>query len=324
MLESLATTTRRSPALLTALSLLLAGPGWSQNPFDITDPAPRSVVVFVDDNSSNPASVGLNLVEAYTGSWSVDAGGVGVITVSGQDAFDAAVAATDLQGTPVRPGDWTPVVYRIDRTTGDVLSLTAGGWVNDSLQGDLPFGAELNTLNLDPTPILFCGNAIPYGTSGFSDFDLGGGSILGNAWCTDVADIFFRPGGCPLNGPAPFPYNPATGRVNAIGPVMVFSAGPGDLCIGFPIFATFGDVQLFEVSLGLSMAATPSPVQTGGTLTYAITASNSSPGSLTGVVISDVLPPNTAFLSASDGGTETAGVVTWPTFAMSPSQVVVR
>lgn len=245
MLDILAATIRRSPALLTALGLLTAGSAWSQTPFDITDPNSRSVRVFVDNNSTDPSSVGLNLAEAYTGSWSDAGGGVGVITVSAQDAFDAALASADLQGTPIQPQNWTPVVYRIDRTTGHMLSLTAGGWINSSALGDTPFGAELNTLTLDP---LFCPTPLNYNTSGFSDFDLGGGTIIPNAWCTDSSDIFARPGGCPVNGPAPFPYNAATGRLNAIGPVLVASAFPGDVCSGLPVYASFGDIQLFELA----------------------------------------------------------------------------
>lgn len=36
---------------------------------------------------------------------------------------------------------------------------------------------------------------------------------------------------------------------------------------------------------------------------------------LTNIVLTDTLPPNSIFISASDGGTESGGVVTWPTIA---------
>ncbi len=48
-------------------------------------------------------------------------------------------------------------------------------------------------------------------------------------------------------------------------------------------------------------------------ITYTITMTNGSVADMTNVAIGDILPEDVAFVSASDGGTESDGVVTWPT-----------
>jgi uncharacterized repeat protein (TIGR01451 family) len=54
----------------------------------------------------------------------------------------------------------------------------------------------------------------------------------------------------------------------------------------------------------------PSLVTEGDTLTYHLDATNNGPANATGVVVTDTLPSNSSFVSASAGCTEAAGVVT--------------
>lgn len=66
--------------------------------------------------------------------------------------------------------------------------------------------------------------------------------------------------------------------------------------------------------LGLGKTDTPDPVQCGGTITYTISFDNLLNNyPVTNVVLVDDLPPETSFVSASDGGTydPTAHQVTW-------------
>ena len=44
---------------------------------------------------------------------------------------------------------------------------------------------------------------------------------------------------------------------------------------------------------------------------YTLTLANSGNANATGIVLQDVIPVHTSFVSASDGGTEVSGVVTW-------------
>ncbi len=63
--------------------------------------------------------------------------------------------------------------------------------------------------------------------------------------------------------------------------------------------------------LSISKTDGPDPVNAGSNLTYTISYSNTGNANATGVVISDTIPANTAFVSATGGGTQLAGVVTW-------------
>jgi uncharacterized repeat protein (TIGR01451 family) len=65
----------------------------------------------------------------------------------------------------------------------------------------------------------------------------------------------------------------------------------------------------------------------GEVLTYTLLVANLGTQGATGVVVSDTLPANTAFLAASNGGDETSpssGVVTWPDFPLGVGAVVTR
>ncbi|HEX9427987.1 MAG TPA: fibronectin type III domain-containing protein, partial [Candidatus Polarisedimenticolia bacterium] len=63
--------------------------------------------------------------------------------------------------------------------------------------------------------------------------------------------------------------------------------------------------------LTLSGTDAPDPVNPGGTLTYTLRYANNGNANATGVVLTDPLPANTTFVSATLGGTQAAGLVTW-------------
>jgi LPXTG-site transpeptidase (sortase) family protein len=64
--------------------------------------------------------------------------------------------------------------------------------------------------------------------------------------------------------------------------------------------------------------------QPGDTLTYTLNISNVGNQDATGVQVTDTLPANTVFISASDSGTEAGGVVTWPNFDLAAGSAVTR
>src|SRR5439155_27458 len=53
------------------------------------------------------------------------------------------------------------------------------------------------------------------------------------------------------------------------------------------------------------------PVNAGDDLTYQLVVTNNGPADATGVQISDPLPTGTTFVSATGGGIESGGTVTW-------------
>jgi uncharacterized repeat protein (TIGR01451 family) len=76
--------------------------------------------------------------------------------------------------------------------------------------------------------------------------------------------------------------------------------------------------------LGIAKEDGLDTVQPGDTVTYTLTVTNSSTTDATGVVVTDTIPAHTAFVGASDGGTESGGVVTWPTFDLAAGGTVTR
>src|SRR5439155_1108357 len=63
--------------------------------------------------------------------------------------------------------------------------------------------------------------------------------------------------------------------------------------------------------LTISKTDAPDPVNAGSNITYTLSYSNTGNADASGVVITDTVPGNTSFVSATGGGTLAAGVVTW-------------
>lgn len=72
------------------------------------------------------------------------------------------------------------------------------------------------------------------------------------------------------------------------------------------------DVRISETEpLRLSLAPDPGPATSDDSLTYTLTVGNASSTTLTDIVLRMPLPEEVRFVSATDGGTESGGVVTW-------------
>src|SRR5207249_3859507 len=63
--------------------------------------------------------------------------------------------------------------------------------------------------------------------------------------------------------------------------------------------------------LSISKTDAPDPVNAGSNITYTLSYSNTGNANASGVIITDTIPANTTFVSATGGGTPAAGVVTW-------------
>lgn len=68
------------------------------------------------------------------------------------------------------------------------------------------------------------------------------------------------------------------------------------------------------VDLTVTKTADTASVGTGGTILYTVTVTSLGNEGADGIVVTDTLPTHTSFVSATGGGTEDGGVVTWPTF----------
>jgi uncharacterized repeat protein (TIGR01451 family) len=87
------------------------------------------------------------------------------------------------------------------------------------------------------------------------------------------------------------------------------TAGSSDLCVGF--WCGLG-AEAGEDLPALSIAKSgPSEAEVGESITYAVAVTNTGSAVASSLVITDVLPPGAAFISASDGGAQTDGMVSW-------------
>ena len=66
-----------------------------------------------------------------------------------------------------------------------------------------------------------------------------------------------------------------------------------------------------SADLSITKTGTPDPVTVGGNVTYTITVTNQGPDAADAVIVTDPLDARLSFVSADQGGTESAGVVTW-------------
>ena len=75
--------------------------------------------------------------------------------------------------------------------------------------------------------------------------------------------------------------------------------------------------------IGISKTANGSTVKLGDTIVYTITVNNSGNAFATGVVVSDILPVGTTFVSTDRGGVHSSGTVNWFLGLLSPGQTIV-
>src|SRR5437763_1410000 len=66
-----------------------------------------------------------------------------------------------------------------------------------------------------------------------------------------------------------------------------------------------------SANLALTKSDSPDPGLAANNITYTRTVTNNGPSDATGVSLSDAIPAGTSFVSATGGGTLTAGVVGW-------------
>jgi uncharacterized repeat protein (TIGR01451 family) len=74
-----------------------------------------------------------------------------------------------------------------------------------------------------------------------------------------------------------------------------------------------------QADLSIAVTAAPDPAKAGEDLTYTITVTNGGPTAVNDAVVTDTVPDGTTFKAAQDGGTETAGVVTWTLGPLAPN-----
>lgn len=128
----------------------------------------------------------------------------------------------------------------------------------------------------------------------------------GNAYVTGFTFSSWTPSPPgPPPGPPGFP---------VVDPIQANTNGPYD------VFA----LKLASVAnLSIAKSGSPNPLSLGQNLTYQITVTNNGPDPTTNVILTDTLPPNVDFISASSGCGQIAGIVTCDLGTLAPNDIAI-
>ena len=278
----------------------------------------------------------------------VDRDGNAEIVVTSDHAWDYPVPGGERTGGLVVIGDaydnwvrarpiWNQHAYSIDNVTADgrIPARPEWGWLeHGTFRANAgPTLAERASADVTAGRLIVDTSALPLVQATVR---------IGNAGPTPIGpglevELF--------DGPA-FSGNPrATGAI----PVGLAPGAHFDLTLSFDAGAGVGSYltafvdpsghvlecneENNEISAGLDVTAlglwlTLSDGTSGASpddlLTYVVTVHNAFAGTATGIAVSDTLPAGLQFLSASDGGVEASGTVTWPTFPLASGAVTTR
>ncbi|MEO8477005.1 MAG: hypothetical protein ABI572_08140, partial [Actinomycetota bacterium] len=83
--------------------------------------------------------------------------------------------------------------------------------------------------------------------------------------------------------------------------------------------ASAGTTVTPRADVSISKTDGPDPVVAGNQVTYTLAVANAGPSTAAGVTVTDAIPPGTSFVSATGGGSLSAGTVTWNLGAMAAS-----
>ncbi|MBN1248387.1 MAG: VCBS repeat-containing protein [Anaerolineae bacterium] len=146
---------------------------------------------------------------------------------------------------------------------------------------------------------------------------------------TTTAEVFLPRAVYVLDVPGDDPQTPGVDGGH-IGAVVLFRVGgyaAGQIALWHP--GTVKELNLAattEDGLDLAVVADDGrdTALTDEVFTYTVAVANVGTRDATGVALTDTLPPHTSLVSASDGGSDTGGVVAWPAFDLAPGAVAVR
>ncbi|MET0554094.1 MAG: DUF11 domain-containing protein [Vicinamibacteria bacterium] len=217
----------------------------------------------------------------HSGFWSIAASGAGA-------AADLSVTKTDGAGTAV-PGQ--PVTYTIVASNAGPAAVTAAA-VADALPASVTGATWTCTAS--------AGSACP--ASGNGDIAANVDLLAGGS-ATFVLTGTVAPG--------------ATGALantaSITPPSGVLDPDPLDNA------ATDTDTLTPRADLSLAKSDSPDPVAPGGALTYTIAVTNLGPSTSPGMTVTDTLPGQVTFVSASPGCTYAAGTVTCAIGSLAPA-----
>ena len=315
------------------------------NPNPVAAGAPISYIVNVTNNGPNAVSIVTNFItlslplsasilspvytpsigtyNPFTGVWSgisLPSNGVVTLTISGQVSPNTASGNILSSVTVTPPTGVTDTVTNNNSATASNsvvqvadLAMTISDGVTSAYQ-DQTLTYTITAINLGPSTLtsltlsnsfsVFLTNLVLAPSVGYYNAANGVWNGL-NLSAGDSATLTLT--ATVLSNVTGLFTNSVTGYVPAgvTDPILTNNtASDVDLALAIP------DVGIIKTG--------PANVYAGTNYTYTLTITNSGLGIASNVVPSDVLPTNVTFVSASGGGTNNAGVVSWALTSLSP------
>ena len=152
-------------------------------------------------------------------------------------------------------------------------------------------------------------DTLPANTSFVSASD--GGVLAGNVVTWNIGNV---PVGTPITRTVTVQVNdPLPAGVTSITNTATVTDDGGNGADPTPANNTDTDIDSLATTPDLVVTKTDgvTSASPGDTLIYTLTISNAGAQDASGVIVTDTLPANTTFVSASDGGVFSGGVVTW-------------
>ena len=255
-------------------------------------------------------------------------------TVDGGGAMDGTGGAYTLSGTSGQPdagGPYTGAPYTLH---SGFWAIAAGGAVGP--QADLSItktdGAATAVPGQTVVYTIVAGNAGPSPVTNATVTDTPPASLTGVTWtCAASAGSTCPPSGTAsinasvsllVGGTATFTLTgaiaPAATGTLANTAAIVAPAGVTDPSAANNA-ATDTDTLMPQADLSLAKSDSPDPVAPGGALVYTIRVTNNGPSTSPGMTVTDTLPAQVGFVSASAGCAHAAGTVTCGLGSLAPS-----
>ena len=156
--------------------------------------------------------------------------------------------------------------------------------------------SNVATVNLTVKPVA---NDDSYSTAAETPLTIDAPGVLGNDEGATLSAILVAnatDGNVALNADGSFTYTPNAGFTGTDSFTYKANDGSNDSNVAT---VTIDVVPAGSADLSLTKSASPDPVPVGGDVTYTLTAKNNGPDTATGVLVTDFLPFNGTFVSAT-------------------------
>jgi uncharacterized repeat protein (TIGR01451 family) len=255
-------------------------------------------------------------------------------TVDGGGAMGATGGAYTLSGTAGQPDAGGPYAGGTYTLHSGFWSIAAGGTAG--LIADLAItktdGAATAVPGATVTYTIVASNAGPSAVTGAAVTDTLPAIVAGASWtCTASAGS-----ACPASGSGSIAASvdllsggtatfTLTGTIDPAATLLLVNtasiAPPSGVLDPNPVnnAATDTDTLTPQADLSVEKSDTPDPVAPGASLTYTIAVTNLGPSTSPGATVTDGLPLQAAFVSASPGCVNAAGIVSCTLGSLAPS-----